>query len=214
MAHVSDLAGLPSAVAGATAVLVRSPGLHEERDPVCATLSMGGSPDAAVAVTYRSGADEWLDRVQGHRGNPAAVHVIAVGDGTPTESTASVDHVESPGNLTGLEIAVNRVLDTFEGDQRATLCFDSVTAFLQYVDLEDAYRYLHALIERLWAAGVVGHFHVDPGAHDEETLNSLTGLFDAVVDLGPETTADGTEGVAVRTSPGVGPDGAEGGGPD
>lgn len=211
MRHVADLAGLPSVVAGATAVLVRSPGHHEDRDPACATLSMGGRPDAAIAVTYRDGAAEWLDRVRGHRRNSAPIHVIAVGDGSPTESTAAVDNVGNPGNLTGLEIAVSRVLDTFDEDERVTLCFDSLTAFLQYVALEDAYRHLHALIERLWAAGVVGHFHIDPGAHDESTLNSLTGLFDAVVDLTPAADA---EGIAVRTSAGIGPDGGSGGVPD
>lgn len=93
---------------------------------------------------------------------------------------------------------MGRVLDTFDDADRVTLCFDSLTAFLQYVDVADAYRYLHALIERLWSAGAVGHFHVDPGAHGEETLDALTGLFDAVVELGDE--------VGVRTAPGVGPD--------
>lgn len=98
MRHVSDPAGLPSAVTGATAVLVRSPGLHEDRDAVCATLATGGSPDGVVAVTYRGSAEEWLDRVRGYRGTPPAIHVIEVGDvGADAQATVTVDHVESPG---------------------------------------------------------------------------------------------------------------------
>lgn len=200
MRELSDLAGVPSAVSGASAVLVRSSGLHGDRDDACATLSLAGGPTGVVAVTYRGTAAEWLDRLRGHRNSPETVQVVTVGDalGTPGESGAVVRRVENPDDLTGLEIRVGEAIAALPDGPR-TLCFDSLTALLQYAEVEEAYRLLHPLVERLHAAGVVGHFHVDPVALEEQDLTAITGLFDATVDLG-----DGT--IEVRTSAGVGPD--------
>ncbi|WP_276258333.1 DUF7504 family protein [Haloglomus litoreum] len=203
MRELSDLAGVPPAVSGASAILLRSPGLHDDRESACASLSMAGNPDGVVAVTYRGTPAEWLDRMQGHRGSPGTVQVVTVGDalGGSAETDARVRPVENPDDLTGLEITVTEALSALP-DGPATLCFDSVTALLQYATVEEAYRLLHPLVERLHTQGVVGHFHVDPVAHEEQPLTALTGLFDASVELG-----DGP--IEVRTSAGIGPDAGE-----
>jgi hypothetical protein len=54
---------------------------------------------------------------------------------------------------------------------------------LQYVELETAYEFLHAITGQLYAADARAHFHVDPSAHDSQTVDSITSLFDAVVEL-------------------------------
>lgn len=201
MRQLSDLAGVPPAVSGAAAILVRAPGLQAQREALCATLSMAGNPGGVVAVTYRGTAEEWLDRMRGHRASPDAVRIITVGDAldAAAASTAEVTQVESPDDLTGLEIAVGEQLAALP-EGIGTLCFDSVTALLQYADAGEAYRLLHPLVERLHADRTVGHFHVDPVAHDDSTLAALAGVFDATVEL----TDDG---VAVRTTAGIGHDG-------
>lgn len=206
MRELTDLAGVPPAVSGAAAILVRSPGLHDQRDALCATLSMAGNPTGVVAVTYRGTAEEWLDRMQGYRGSPEAVRVVTVGDalGDPGESSAAaVTRVENPDDLTGVEITVGEQLAALPAGT-GTLCFDSVTALLQYADAEEAYRLLHPLVERLHAERTVGHFHVDPVAHDDSTLAALSEIFDATVEL----TDDG---MTVRTAAGIGPDESAGG---
>jgi hypothetical protein len=211
MRELSDIAGVPPAVSGASAVLVRAPGLHDSRESACATLSLAGPPAGVVAVTYRGTAAEWLDRLRGHRNSPRMVQVVTVGDalGTLEATEASgvvVRRIENPDDLTGLEITVGEAIAALP-DGPGTLCFDSLTALLQYAEVEEAYRLLHPLVERLHAAGVVGHFHVDPVALEDQDLTALTGLFDAVVELG-----DGV--VEVRTSTGVGPDDGDADGGD
>jgi hypothetical protein len=49
---------------------------------------------------------------------------------------------------------------------------------LQYVELDQAFRFLHVVTDRLADADAMAHFHVDPGAHDDETIETLTSLFD------------------------------------
>jgi hypothetical protein len=55
---------------------------------------------------------------------------------------------------------------------------------LQYVDVETAYEFLHTITGQLYAADARAHFHVDPTAHDAETVDAIASLFDAVVTLG------------------------------
>lgn len=106
----------------------------------------------------------------------------SAGAGTQRTATAGGSvTVTEPGDLTGIGIAVR---DHVEPGVR--LCFDSVTAMLQYVELERAYTFLSSLLGGLWSAGARAHFHLDPAAHDDRTVAVVTSLFDARVD------ADGT----------------------
>jgi len=203
MREFTDLADVPPALSGAAAVLVRVPGLHDRREGLCATLSLAGNPTGTVAVTYRGTAEEWLTRMEGHRAAPDAIRVVTVGAavGGADIPGPTIRRVENPDDLTGVEITIDEQLTALP-DGHAALCFDSLTALLQYADVEEAYRLLHPLVERLHADRVVGHFHVDPAAHEPETLATLAGVFDAEVTLTDDT-------VQVRTASGVGPsDGA------
>ena len=89
--------------------------------------------------------------------------------------------VSAPGDLTGLGIAIQTVLDEWTG--AIGLCFDSLTSLLQYVDLETAYEFLHVLIVGLNARDVNAHFHIDPDAHRDQTVHALSSLMDSIVHL-------------------------------
>lgn len=97
-----------------------------------------------------------------------------------------VETVDAPGNPTGLGVATIDALETLscadpqDSDGSTTACFDSITALLQYVDGETAFRFLHALGAAFDDADVAAHYHLNPGAHDEETLRTLEPLFDVV----------------------------------
>jgi hypothetical protein len=43
-------------------------------------------------------------------------------------------------------------------DGVSTRCFDPLTSLLQYADVDEVYRLLHRLVERLHAEDVGGHF--------------------------------------------------------
>ncbi len=94
-----------------------------------------------------------------------------------------MESVTSPGDLTGIGIKVGGFLDdwTREGNE-LRLCFHTLTTFLQYADLRSVYQFVHALTGRVRAAGGQAHYHLDPAAHDRRTVNTLMGLFDAVVE--------------------------------
>ena len=165
-------------------------GLERTRDAVCGSLLARAPPDRlhAVAVTYNRSAAEWVDHLESAvGGSPRTLRVVDAGgeDSMPGVQAAA------PDDLTGIEIAVTDGLPYPDGT--TVFCFDSLTALLQYVDLDRAYRFLHALVERLWGAGAYAHFHVDPGAHDPETVVTLAALFDAVVATDPEAVPAGVD---------------------
>jgi hypothetical protein len=127
---------------------------------------------------------------------PGNVQFVNVGETTraasaqPGGSTASnvaeqaVEALSSPGDLTGLGIKLSEVLKEWDrNDNRTVVCFDSLTALLQYADLQTIYKFLHVLTGRFDAADVTAHFHLDPDACDQQTVSTLTSLFDTVVEL-------------------------------
>ncbi|WP_254536909.1 DUF7504 family protein [Halomarina litorea] len=154
-----------------------------------------------LAVTYTQSAEEWLSEWTTEVGGlPGRTAVVGVEDTTRSAAASSfpagevtgqnhaLKSAESPDDLTGIGITLSQHLSSWGGDDTETvLCFDSLTALLQYVSLERAYRFLHVLTWRTAAVGAHAHFHVDPDAHGERTLATLTSLFDGVVETGEGT---------------------------
>lgn len=139
-------------------------------------VSFTGRPQVRLA--------EWIARA-GER--PAATHVVASGEiiegfGPDGPKPDGIDRVGTPNDMTGISIRVSEVLNEWAGtDRRSAVCFDSITALLQYVDVRAAYEFLHVLTGRLYAFGATGHFHLDPTAHSETTVAQMQTLFDATV---------------------------------
>ncbi|MFC5368507.1 DUF835 domain-containing protein [Salinirubrum litoreum] len=192
----------------AATVLVESSSTDPDRAAVCTDLLHCHPTDREnlLWVTYTRGPDEKLSSWRRHAdATPANLGVVSVGDTMRSAAAASaavggpeasgsadtsgsgppnpVEAVENPSDLTGLGITVSRYFEAWGPAHPTSLCFDSITAMLQYVEFETAYRFLHVLTGRVATAGAVGHFHVDPAAHDDQTMESLKTLFDAVVSL-------------------------------
>lgn len=209
---MTDATPLPEALGGARSVLVLVPGLSSAQDAVCAALLDQAPAEQLhlVGVSYNRGLREWQDHVEAAVGGPPASARLVDASGGGDGSAPTVE--AAPDDLTGIEIAATESLPT--GDGRTVFCFDSLTALLQYVELDRAYRFLHALVERLWVADARAHFHLDPGAHAAETISTLAALFDAVVaadadalPTGRHTTVDlDGEPVAVARRPAFDPD--------
>ena len=75
-------------------------------------------------------------------------------------------------------------------NEHIAVCFNSITSLLQYADLQRGFRFLHVVTGRVKTVGGVGHFHIDPDAHDAQTLATLKGLFDAVVEVNDDGSWD------------------------
>ena len=183
-------------IADVSNVLVLSDTDGPEARDLCPQLLVADDPGETdlLWVTYTSTPDDCLRRWLDHGGErPANLKVISVGDvirsaaaqpgTTGARSHTAVDSVSNPGDLTGLGITVSEQLRAWSGDSNRTVaCYDSLTTALQYVDLQTLYKFLHVLTGRFETVDATAHFHLNPAAHDDATVNTLKSLFDAVVE--------------------------------
>ncbi len=190
----------------ASSVLLLSPSLDEGESEACIDLLQPDDAEKnALWVSYTKSPDAQLRRWRKHsERRPANVGVVSVGDSMRSVSAAKasaasdapgragtengldpgIETVANPNDLTGLGISITEHLNRWQDNYaRTVVCVDSLTAMLQYVELQTAYEFLHVLIGRLYAADAVAHFHMDPGAHDDQTVESIVSLCDAVVEL-------------------------------
>jgi len=171
---------LYDAVEAATTTLVCAPSMGTERDCLD-LLSVADDDSTVVWVSYSRPPSACVEAYETEYDTDAELSVIVVGD-TPTGSTpasVSVETVSTPDDLTGLGITLSQTLSAHDD---VVLCFDSLTVLLQYVDHETAYEFLNAVTGHLYATDSTAHFHLDPSAHDTQTVDALASLFDAVAE--------------------------------
>lgn len=203
---------LTSQFADASNVLIAVSALNGTELDVCAELMNVGEPSEVnvLAITYRRSPEQWMADFHSHFGDdPGELRVIAMTElpqdsVPPVEATPAgeraVETIESPNDLTGLGIQIGEYLrDTEEskwdsGATETVMCFDSVTALLQYADARRVFRFLHLITGRISSFGATAHYHIHPDALDERTLNTIRTLFDGVVRIGER----GVEEVVVR----------------
>lgn len=184
----------------ASNVLLLVPSMEWAGDEGCAHLMEHGDlgETAGLCVTLNGSPDNRLDALRAHLGGdmPSKLGVVSVGD--TTRSTAAtgggpvtfpdrgltIETISSPADLTGVGIKVTNFLSGWaDEEEQISVCFYTLTTLLQYVDLQDVFRFLHVLTGRLKAVDAIAHFHMDPTAHDERSINTLKSLFDGVVEL-------------------------------
>jgi len=185
-------------------VLVLCSSFTDDESAACAdllTLDDPGRTDVLWVALADSPAERltaWDHHVDERPSRAAVVSVdsdtrsygSAVADdraSAPPPSGATVETVSDPGNLTRLGVAITERLAEWEEDERnrsTAVCFKSLTTLLQYVSVEQAFKFLHVLTSKPVVAEATGHYHLDPTAHDEQTVATLVELFDAVCECG------------------------------
>lgn len=188
----------------ATSVLLLSSAMSTESDDVCADMlcPTDGGEQNALWVAYTKSPDAQVRRYRAHAGGkPANIGIVSVDNGArsaaamgggnadagPAGPGGPTETVTNPNDLTGLGIRITEYLQEWHNaGGRTVVCFDSLTALLQYVDLKTAYEFLHVLSGRLAAVDAFAHFHMDPSAHDDRAVEIVTSLFDAVIELDGE----------------------------
>lgn len=171
---------------GATTVLLEAPAMGADRG-VCSSLLTEGLDDPGILfVTFTRQATTCIDELGEAADGAGALGVITVGDAASDVDREGVhtQNVSSPSDLTGLGIQIGQVLS--EWDAPVTVCFDSLTSMLQYVDFETAYEFLHALTGQFYSANARAHFHVDPSAHEATQVAGITSLVDAAIQVEDE----------------------------
>jgi hypothetical protein len=133
-----------------------------------------------LVVSFTDDPARWLtdwERV----GDPPGTSVLIEEAEREADDRPGVERLaEEPQDLTGLGIAISERLTDWQGSE-SLLMFESLTVLLQHVELKRLFRFLHVLVNRVKATGSTAHYHLDPGAHDDRTIATLTSLFDAVV---------------------------------
>lgn len=194
-----------------SSVLVATPPQHDAATEACSTLTEIAPPSelATIAVTLSKSPDEWLDAYRSHVGSlPAHVSIVDVGEETrsaasdgghpapfPNGPDGSIHTVQSPGNLTQLGVRITEAFDEIaelDSELSISLCFDSISPLLLHAEADTVFKFLTVLTGKVSADDGFGHYHIDPGAHEEATVHMLTTVFDAVI------RADGDD-LTVRT---------------
>jgi hypothetical protein len=173
----------------ASNILMLAPSFPDGAAGVCVDLLGGDDPaeTSVLGVTYTQSPGKWAADYERETGAaPAEGTVVSVGDwGSEVETGASewtLETVDHAGDLTTLGVTLSQYLAA-DGSGRKRLCFDSLTALLQFVELRRAFQFLHVVTSRVSSADTVGHYHLDPDAHDDQTLATISGLFDTVVEV-------------------------------
>jgi hypothetical protein len=179
-------------------LLVLAESISDEKKAVCYEHLVPADPsglDVLMILYHRSPEnflEEWDERI-GER--PANTFIVGVHDRTQSSTTngesAILEEAENlhqlsvnPNDITGLGMQLNNALTEFEkSDNKLVVCFDSITALLQFIDLENAYKFLHMLTGKLHAADAYAHFHVDPEAHETQAIRQLQTTFDDRIDV-------------------------------
>lgn len=190
-------------LAGVNNTLLLAPSFVGDEEGTCIDLLRQGPSEAqnVLLVSYTKSPDAQLRRWREHTdGQPANLGIVTVEDSTRSVAAVGgdaamgaaagpngpVETVSSPNDLTGLGIRITEFLTNWNGSEDGgdiAVCFDSLTALLQYVELETAYEFLHIITGRLTAVDATAHFHMDPGAHDDQTIESIVSLMDAAVEV-------------------------------
>lgn len=192
LAETADRSGR-GGLEDASNVLVLSPTLDDAaRRSYFETLLPERPTDADVlAIDYRQTPAQWIEEWERNVGaRPRSCTIVSLDEtrgsaaaSGPSVSTSfgrnTVTSVESPGDLTGLGITVSEYLSEHAGPG-TFVTFDSLTILLQFVELQRAFRFLHVLSNRVTTAEAVAHYHMDPGAHTDQEVATLSSLFDVV----------------------------------
>ena len=146
-----------------------------------------------LVIAYTRSVTQVINNLKQHIGErPANLAIVDVGGimrSASGESASSAIQPEmtiytnSPGNLTGLGITFGAFRTQCDRENQIVVCFDSVTAMLQYVDVKTAFRFLHTITGQIRSIEGFAHFHMNPEAHDPQTVATITSLFDDVIEV-------------------------------
>jgi len=103
--------------------------------------------------------------------------------GNSGECAYEREWVSSPSDLTGIGMGVVKAGRDIDPDRQTRVAVLSLSTILQYGTLDRTFNFTHVLTGRIAAEDRLGVFTMDPSTHEDRAVNSLTTLFDRVVEL-------------------------------
>ncbi|ADB63658.1 hypothetical protein Htur_4921 (plasmid) [Haloterrigena turkmenica DSM 5511] len=160
---------------------------------LCTDLQFTHPPDREniLTVTVDQAADETVNEWHAEGLEMRAQRkIVSLGDFARSAGTQSVT---LPGPIEADLIADDQDLDTLHeriasslsawqsNPHLTTLCFRSIDELLTKTDLDSTFSFLYSLTKLVHDSETVAHYHLDPLACDDDVINILTPLFDAIV---------------------------------
>lgn len=182
---------LPHADSGDSILLLGPIGGEVDINACQACLGGGESNVGGILfVTFTERPNEKIQSFRERYGELPQRVTVVTSAGTESDSvvesdsmatTISTKNVADPGDLTKLGLTINRAYNdlTVGLDGAPYVCFNSITVLLQYTTTKRAFRFLQLLNKRLDANA---HYHMDPSAHEQQTVITFEQLFDTVVE--------------------------------
>ncbi|WP_338738543.1 DUF7504 family protein [Haloplanus salilacus] len=186
-------------LAGCSSVLLLASSSDTEAD-ACVTLLTRYAPERTNvlgATVSRSPGDRFaLWRREVPEGVPKRAAMIDAGRGVRTRTERDVgdlppeftlDRLPEHAEPVDLGMALSRRLGSWESTPESTaLCLHSLTALVGAFDRESVISLVDSLNRLCETVDAVGHHHMDPTAHDDETVAMFRPLYDAVIDVNAE----------------------------
>ncbi len=177
-----------AAVEPGTNILVTGPAMSGKRQLMLEILAQGAQVgDGSVVVTSNDPASDIMEDFQGVLGDVETyLRIIdCVSSQSGTEVADLVRTVNSPGDLTGIGIEFSEIARSAEseGIDRLRIAFDSISPLLMYVELQRLFRFLHVFTSQIQSRNWLGLFAIDPDSHEEQVVNTVSQLFDGMVQI-------------------------------
>ena len=188
---VYDLSPVLDAEVGAgTSLLVSGPPLTGKRSLALDVLAEGTRRgEGTIVVSTKDGAsrvlEDYRDRTSIDDRPVSVIDCVTRQQGVG--EVADDDHVtytSSPVDMTGVGIKLSETLESFYNSydvEQTRVMLHSLSTLLMYSDLQTVFRFLHVFTGRIQSVDGLGLFCIDATAHDDQTMNTLTQLFDGVV---------------------------------
>ena len=196
------------ALPAGTNVLITGPAMVGKRDLAFQLLAAGHEEgEGVLCVTTSASASSMLDeferRVPTLDRDRVAIVDCSGGDSQDAIREIATERVSSPGDLTGISISTAKLVQRFSDLDVSEIRHGlvSVSALIQYIDLNTVFKFLHIYTSRIEDTGGLGIFTLDSTSHDPKTVNTITSEFDCVVELretdgGREVRVKGLSGVS------------------
>lgn len=170
-----------------TNVLVAGPPLTGKRSIALGILESGANRgDGSIAITTKDSADVVLSKLPDDA-DVGVVDCVTKQRGVgAVEDNSQVKYASSPVDMTGIGIKLSEFLQEFYDQRelpRNRVLLHSISTLLMYSDLQTVFRFLHVFTGRIQSADALGVYVIDSTSHDDQMMNTLKQLFDAVIEV-------------------------------
>jgi KaiC/GvpD/RAD55 family RecA-like ATPase len=189
-----------------TNLLIAGPPLTGKRELALDVLATGSrAGEGAIVVSTKDSADKILEQYASYVDDVDEIDIGIVDCVTKQRGVGNVrddprvKYASSPVDMTGIGIKLSEFLEEFysvRGHERNRILLHSVSTLLMYSDLQTVFRFLHVFTGRVQSSDGLGVYVIDSTAHDDQTMNTLKQLFDAIV----EVSDDGDGETSIETA--------------